>query len=91
MTKWKDLFGNLVNTENTLECVYCGYTLFGDNPPVSFVCNSCFWRDGVMLSDRVVCMDCACHNMYDGSLVTKHSHPDGFACDDCGYVTSTED
>jgi len=80
---WRERYGPAVNSDQTVMCAVCGYTLYGDDPPIGVVCLDC-WNGGQILRDRVVCNGCASDNGWYGDKTTADTHPDGFTCDHCG-------
>jgi hypothetical protein len=80
---WRERYGAAVDSDQTVECAMCGYTLHGDDPPIGVVCLDC-WNGGQILRDRVVCNGCASDNGWHGHKTTTDTHPDGFTCDECG-------
>jgi hypothetical protein len=87
--QWIERYGKVVDSDSSVSCAECGHTLVGDGPAIEIICVECFQR-GVILSDRVVCVQCAHDNAWHGRLTTDDSHPDGFTCDECGSVTTPE-
>lgn len=82
------MYGAAVDGDRSVECTNCGYILIGNGDPIHIECFDCFAKtrkNGLNTGVSVVCSDCALHYEY-GRPVTKHSHPDGFTCAECGEV-----
>lgn len=90
MSKWEQHFQNAMDSEQTIECIQCGSCMIGDGAPRPIICTECFKHPGIILRDRVICMECACIELQGGTLVTTDTHPDGFTCSDCDTVYSSE-
>jgi hypothetical protein len=86
---WHKHFGSAVESDRTVECVQCGSSMLGDDPVQQVICTECFDHSGIILRDRVICMECSCDELQGGVLVTSDTHPDGFTCADCGNVFSS--
>lgn len=44
--EWSELYSDIVNSDQTVECSHCGYTLYGDEPRAMVICIPC-WEKGV--------------------------------------------
>jgi hypothetical protein len=44
--EWLNLYSEVANSDLTVECVHCGYTLYGDEPRAMVVCLKC-WNEGI--------------------------------------------
>ena len=44
--EWRDLYMDVINSDLTIECTHCGYTLYGDEPRAMVICYKC-WQEGV--------------------------------------------
>ena len=87
-TNWHRHFGSAMDSDRTVECVQCGSSMIGDGPAQPVICTECYNHSGIILRDRVICMECACEVLEHGTLVTPDTHPDGFTCADCGETST---
>jgi hypothetical protein len=90
-TAFDTLFGDDIQGDNTISCILCGYTLYGDDPQIPVVCVNCLqkFENGVIVNDRVISFESAVHEDIDWSNaipVTTDTHPDGYTCDITGEV-----
>jgi len=44
--EWTELYGEVASSDLTVECVHCGYTVYGDDPKAMVVCTTC-WKKGL--------------------------------------------
>jgi len=42
--RWHDLYGQIVDSDQTIECRECGVSLFGDSVPMIIVCLTCWMK-----------------------------------------------
>ena len=88
---WNTMYGTIVESDHSVSCTKCDNTLIGDGPAIEIECLDCFVdsrRNGLILSDAVVCSCCA--GKYEtGIPVSAITHPDGYTCDDCGEIISS--
>lgn len=42
--KWHNLYGQVVDSDQTVECRECGVSLFGDSAPMIIVCLTCWMK-----------------------------------------------
>ena len=71
--------------DQTIICPQCNHMVLGNEPARSVLCHKCV-NTGIVISDCVVCMQCAYNNSWTGTPATHDSHPDGFTCDECGVT-----
>ena len=72
--------------DNDLVCPNCDATTLGDEPVRFVLCGNCYNTGVILEQGVVVCMSCAQQHGWTGNQTNKHSHPDGFTCDECGHV-----
>lgn len=42
--RWHDLYGQIVDSDQTIECRECGVSLFGDSVPMIIICLTCWMK-----------------------------------------------
>ena len=42
--EWRGLYGESCDSDNTVECVKCNNTVYGDSPIVAIICWTCYQK-----------------------------------------------